>query len=387
MKYSNLVNEFEEGIFEKLNNKKVELEKEGKTIYDLFVGTPDFKPDEYILNEISKRVLDPELMKYSLRDMDLLKKRFIKHYKDRFNVTLNENEFTTVNGTQDGMCHIGMVLANPGDYCLLPNPGYVAFTACAQFARCNIVYYPLLEENDFMPRLDLIDEEILKKIKFVIISYPSNPTGGVITKQRYQEIIELALKYDFIIINDNAYSDIIYDDNESFSFLSLPHAKECGCEFYSLSKSYNTTGSRVSFFIGDKEIVENFKKLRSQYDFGMFYPIQYGACAAMDVSKDIIEKQRLEYENRRNVFCDGLTKIGWTVKRSKGTMFVFAKIPDKYENSIEFANDLLEKTGVLCTPGIAFGSLGDRYVRFALVKPVDELKRIIDIIDKSNIIK
>jgi LL-diaminopimelate aminotransferase len=119
----------------------------------------------------------------------------------------------------------------------------------------------------------------------------------------------------------------------------------------------------------------------------MFYPIQYGACAAMDVSKDIIEQQRLEYENRRNVFCDGLTNIGWTVKRSKGTMFVFAKIPDKYNNSIEFANDLLEKTGVLCTPGIAFGSLGDRYVRFALVKPVEELKRIIDIIDKSNIIK
>lgn len=386
MKYSKFMEGFDEGIFEKLNNKKIELEKNGKKIYDLFVGTPDFKPEENILKEISNKALNPDLIKYSLQDIEPLKERFIKHYKDRFNVDLTKDEIMTVNGTQDGMCHVGMLFADPDDYCLLPNPGYVAFEACAKFARCKIKYYPLLEENDFMPRLDLIDSEILKKTKFVIISYPSNPTGGVITKERYEEIIDLAIKYDFVIINDNAYSDIVFDDFKSFSFLSLPNAKKVGCEFYSLSKSYNTTGSRISFFLGDKEVIEQFKKLRSQYDFGMYYPIQYGAIEAMNVSPLIIEKQRKEYEERRNVFCDGMKEIGFDVKRSRGTMFVFVKIPNKYKDSISFSTDLLEKTGVLCTPGIAFGSLGDRYVRFALVKPKEELLNIIEIIKNSNII-
>ena len=386
MKYSKFMEGFDEGIFEKLNNKKIELEKNGKKIYDLFVGTPDFKPEKNILNEISNKALNPDLIKYSLRDIEPLKERFITHYKNRFNVDLTKDEIMTVNGTQDGMCHVGMLFADPGDYCLLPNPGYVAFEACAKFARCKIEYYPLLEENDFMPRLDLIDPEILKKTKFVIISYPSNPTGGIITKERYKEIIDLAIKYDFVIINDNAYSDIVFDDFESFSFLSLPNAKKVGCEFYSLSKSYNTTGSRISFFLGDKEVVNQFKKLRSQYDFGMYYPIQYGAIEAMNVSSSIIEKQRKKYEERRNVFCDGMKEIGFDVKRSKGTMFVFVKIPNKYKDSISFSTDLLEKTGVLCTPGIAFGSLGDRYVRFALVKPKEELLNIIEIIKNSNII-
>jgi len=386
MKYSKFMDNFEEGIFEKLNNKKIKLEKEGRTIYDLFVGTPDFKPSLNILKTISEKSLNPDLIKYSLRDIDELKERFIKHYNDRFNVKLTKDEIMTVNGTQDGMCHVGMLFADEGDICLLPNPGYVAFEACAKFARCKIEYYPLLEENDFMPRLDLIDEEILKKVKFVIISYPSNPTGGIITKERYQEIIDLALKYNFVIINDNAYSDIVFDNFESFSFLSLPHAKEVGCEFYSLSKSYNTTGARISFFLGDKEVVNQFKKLRSQYDFGMYYPIQYAAIEALNVSNLIIEEQRKEYELRRNIFCDGLKEIGFDVKRSKGTMFVFVKIPNKYKNSIEFAEDLLDKTGVLCTPGIAFGSLGDRYVRFALVKSKEELKNIIEIIKNASVI-
>ncbi len=386
MKYSNFINGFEEGVFEKLNNKKIELEQNGKKIYDLFVGTPDFSPDENILKTISEKALDPSLIKYSLRDIDELKESFINHYKKRFNISLNKNEIMTVNGTQDGMCHIGMLFADEKDICLLPNPGYVAFEACAKFARCKIEYYPLLEEYDFMPRLDLISPKILKKTKFVIISYPSNPTGGIITKKRYEEIIALAIKYNFIIINDNAYSDIIFDDNESFSFMSLPHAKEVGCEFYSLSKSYNTTGARISFFIGNEDLVKQFKKLRSQYDFGMYYPFQYAAIEALNVSKDIIEKQRKEYEIRRNVFCDGLAKIGFDVKKSKGTMFVFVKIPSNYKNGYEFAEKLLEKTGILCTPGISFGSLGDKYVRFALVKPKEELEEIINIISKAKII-
>lgn len=386
MKFSKLVNQFEEGIFTSLTNKKIELEESGRKIYNLFVGTPDFKPRNEILDVISKEVLNPENMKYSLRELPELKNEFIKHYKSRFNVDLKFDEIALCNGTQEGMCHIGMVLADEDDICLLPDPGYPAFLSSGLFARCKPVFYPLLEENDFMPRLDLLDEEILKKTKYVIISYPSNPTGGMITKERYNEIIELALKYDFIIINDNAYSDIVFDSNQSFSFLSLPHAFEVGVEFYSLSKSYNTTGARISFLLGNKEIVKMFKQLRSQYDFGMYLPIQYGAIEALRTPKSVILEQRLEYEKRRNTLCDGLSSIGWDVKRSKGTMFVFAKIPQKYKNSLEFSMELLNKANVLSTPGSAFGLLGDRYVRFALVLDCDTLKEVIESIKNANIL-
>lgn len=386
MKLSKLVSSFDEGIFKNLNDKKIELENQGKIIYDLYVGTPDFKPNDNIMNTLSKACLDSEDYKYSLRVLPELKNEFINYYKNRFNVELSCDEITICNGTQEGMCHVGMCLCDPGDYCLLPNPGYPAFTSSAQFANANIYYYPLLEEEDFMPRLDLIDEEILYKTKYVIISYPSNPTGGIITKERYLEIIALAKKYDFIIINDNAYSDIVYDGYKSFSFLELEDAKEVGVEFYSLSKSFNTTGARISFFIGNKTIVSAFEKLRSQYDFGMFLPIQRAAIEALKINRELILEQQKNYEERRNILCEGLTNIGWSVKKSKGTMFVFARIPDKYNNSMEFTLELLAKANVLVTPGIAFGSLGDKYVRFALVKDKDELLKIIEIIKNSNVL-
>jgi len=385
-KLSKLLDTFDEGIFKKLTDKKIELEKNGRKIYDLFVGTPDFEPEYEIKKALSSSALISEDYKYSLRILPELKDKFIKYYKNRFNVSLDSDEISICNGTQEGMCHIGMCLCDEGDICLLPNPGYIAFLSSALFARAKIHYYPLLEENDFMPRLDLIDEEILKKTKYVIISYPSNPTGGVITKERYEEIILLAKKYGFIIINDNAYSDIVYDGFKSFSFLELDGAKDVGVEFYSLSKSFNTTGARISFLLGNKRIIEAFDKLRSQYDFGMFIPIQKAAIAALRVDRNIILRQQSIYEERRNILCEGLKKIGWDVRKSSGTMFVFAKIPKRFNDSMEFALELLDKANVLVTPGISFGSLGDRYVRFALVKDKEELLKIIDAIKKANVI-
>lgn len=384
--FSRLLETFDEGIFKKLTDKKIELQKERRQIYDLFVGTPDFEPDDEIKKTLSEAALISEDYKYSLRILPELKEEFINYYKKRFNVELESNEISICNGTQEGMCHIGMCLCNPGDICLLPNPGYIAFDSSALFAGADIHYYPLLEENDFMPRLDLIDEEVLKKTKYVIISYPSNPTGGVITKQRYEEIIALAKKYEFIIINDNAYSDIVFDGFEAFSFLELEGAKEVGVEFYSLSKSFNITGARISFLAGNKKIIRAFDKLRSQYDFGMFAPIQKAAITALKLDRKNILKQQAIYEERRNVLCDGLTNIGWPVKRSKGTMFVFARIPDKYNDSMEFTLALLERANVLVTPGISFGSIGDKYVRFALVKEKEELIKIIEIIKNSNVL-
>ncbi len=378
---------FQTGIFASLDEKKEQLLKEGKTIYNLSIGTPDFKPHESIMQAVSKACLDPENFKYALTELPLLTETFIKYYKQRFGVEINPDEITAVHGSQEGIGHIGLALCNKGDVVLLPDPGYPIFEVGAYFGEADMQFYPLLEKNGYLPKLGELDEDVLKRTKFIILSYPSNPVGAVATKEMYLEIIELAKKYGFIIINDNAYSDIIFDGNESFSFLSLEGAKDVGIEFYSLSKSFNITGARISFAVGNKEVIDAFKLLRSQYDFGVFRPVQYGAVAAMNLDRAVVEKQRLEYQRRRDALCGSLRKIGWNVPDSKGTMFVWAPLPKGYNNSVEFCNLLMEKTGVICTPGAAFGRNGEGYVRFALVKEAQELEKIVSIIGKSGIIK
>lgn len=378
---------FQTGIFASLDEKKQKMIDEGKTIYNLSIGTPDFKPHESVMRAVSEACLDPENFKYALTELPILTETFIKYYKTRFGVDVKHDEITAVHGSQEGIGHIGMALCNKGDVVLLPDPGYPIFEVGAYFGEAEIHYYPLLEKNNYLPKISEIDEDVLKRTKFIILSYPSNPVGAVATKEVYNEIIALAKKYGFIIINDNAYSDIIFDGNESFSFLSLKGAKEVGIEFYSLSKSFNVTGARISFAVGNKAVLEAFKLLRSQYDFGVFRPVQYGAVAAMNLDRSIVEEQRLEYQKRRDALCSGLRKTGWNVPDSKGTMFVWAPLPEGYTDSVDFCNLLMEKTGVICTPGRAFGENGEGYVRFALVKNADELKEIIDVISNSGIVK
>jgi len=196
----------------------------------------------------------------------------------------------------------------------------------------------------------------------------------------------LRKKHDILIIHDNAYSDIIFDGNKGGSFLSYEGAKDVGVEFFSLSKSFDMTGARVSFLIGDPEIVSAFRKLRGQIDFGMFLPIQYAAIAALTGPLDMVKEQCQMYEERRDALCGGLRDIGWNVPDSHGSMFVWAPIPDRYETSMDFCLDLVEKSGVLCTPGASFGPLGERYVRFALVLPPEKIKEAVQAIQDSHII-
>jgi LL-diaminopimelate aminotransferase len=237
-----------------------------------------------------------------------------------------------------------------------------------------------------MPRIDLIDEEILRRTKYIVLSYPSNPVGAAADKEVYLNIISLAKEYGFLVINDNAYSDIIFDGREGFSFLSLEGAIEVGAEFFSLSKSFNVTGARISFLIGNKQIIEAMKLLRSQYDFGMFMPIQKAAIAALKGPRDLVKKQCDEYQKRRDTLCGGLRELGWDIPNSDGTMFVWAPLPKGYSSSREFCEELMLKAGVVATPGFAFGPNGEGYVRFALVLPCNELEEVVQAIKNSGIL-
>ena len=387
MTFSKRLDHFKTGVFTALTEKKNKLEAEGRTLYNLFVGTPDFQPQQSVMDALCKAASVPENYKYSLRDLPEMLDAVVEYYKTRYGVTITPDMITSVNGSQEGMGHIGMTLCNPGDVVLLPDPGYPAFEAGAFFGDADIVYYPLVKENDFLLKIEDIPEDTLKKTKYIVVSYPSNPVGAVAPKELYVKLIEYAKKYDFIIINDNAYSDIIFDGKEGFSFLSLDGAKDVGFEFFSLSKSFNVTGARISFAIGNKDIINAFKVIRSQYDFGMFIPVQYAAIEALKTDRQIILDQCAQYQARRDALCGGLRSIGWNVPDSAGTMFVWAPIPENYSNSAQFCDDLIEKAGVVATPGSAFGPNGEGYVRFALVLPPEELTKVVEAIDKSGILK
>lgn len=378
---------FQTGIFASLNEKKEEYMKTGKKMYNLFVGTPDFKVPEHVQSALIDSAKSPENFHYSLKDIPELTKAVKDYYASRYGVSVEENEITSVNGSQEGLAHIGMALSDPGDIVLLPNPGYPVFEVSAHFASATPYFYELKEENDYLPKFDEIPSDILEKAKYMIVSYPYNPVCAVAPSSFYEEVISFAKKNNIIVVHDNAYSDIIYDDVYGGSFLNYPGAKDVGVEFFSLSKSFNLTGARVSFVVGNKKIVDAVKLIRSQYDFGMFIPIQRAAIAALSAPLDGVKKQCKLYQERRDALCGGLRKIGWNVADSKGTMFAWAKIPDKFSSSREFCMELLEKAGVLCTPGSAFGTMGEGYVRFALVLPVEEINEMIKAIDESGILK
>ena len=387
IQFSEMVNGFKTGIFATLNEKKEELIKEGRKVYNLSVGTPDFKPAPHVMKAMQDACKDPENYKYALADLPELLKAVQYRYEKRFGVRVETDEIMSVYGSQECMAHIGMVFCNPGDTILVPNPGYPMFEMSGIMAKANLEYYTIKEENGYLPDLDHIPEETLKRAKYMIVSYPLNPVCVCAPDEFYPKLIDFAKKNEIVILHDNAYSDIIYKRKQGRSFLSFEGAKEVGVEFYSLSKSYNLTGARISFVVGNREIIEKFRTLRSQIDYGIFLPIQYAAIAALTGPDDFIEEQRQQYEARNRALCGGLRKIGWNVPDSQGTMFVWAKIPEGYESSADFCIRLMERTGVIVTPGSAFGSEGEGYVRMALVVDEQMIAEIIRVLDESGIFK
>ena len=386
MQFSKRMDRFGDEIFAALNNRKLEMEQQGRTIYNLSVGTPDFEPAPHIREALIEAAKDPENWKYALRDTPELLQAVCDYYEKRFGVTIEPDMVCSCYGSEEGMGHIGMVLCDEGDTVLLPTPCYPVFIAGAQMAGAEPYYYPMTAETNFLPRVSEIPEDVARKAKYMIVSLPSNPTGSVASDTIYEEIIAFAKKYDILILHDNAYSDIIFDGAVGGSFFQHEDAMDVGVEFFSLSKSFNVTGARISFCIGRKDVIAAFRKLRSQIDFGMFLPIQKAAIAALTGPVQMVKDQREEYQARRDALCGGLRSIGWEVPDSHGSMFVWAKIPEGHGTSMEFCLELMEKSGVICTPGSSFGPLGEGYVRFALTMPVERIHEAVKAIQESGVL-
>jgi len=387
MKLSKRLDRFGAEIFGALNERRLRLEAEGRTLYNLSIGTPDFETPAHIRQALIDAAQDPENWKYALRDTPELLDAVCAYYKRRFGVTVTPDMVSSCYGSQEGIGHVGMVLCDEGDTVLLPTPCYPVFIAGSLLAGAEPYYYPMVKENGFLPDVASIPVDVARRAKYMIVSLPSNPTGSVGTDDIYREIIDFAKKYDVFILHDNAYSDIIFDGAYGGSFLRFPGAAEVGAEFFSLSKSFDLTGARISFLIGNPEVVAAFKKLRSQIDFGMFLPIQKAAVAALTGPTDMVKRQCADYQARRDALCGGLRSIGWDMPDSHGSMFVWAPLPKGYERSMDFCLELIERAGVICTPGASFGPAGEGYVRFALVLPPEKLAEAVEAIRKSGIVR
>ncbi len=376
-----------EGIFSLLNTKKEELLKEGRTVYNFSVGTPDFHPPVHIMEAMQKACGVPENYRYALTDRPELLEAVKNFYQTRFGVDLKSEQIMSLYGSQEGMAHIALPLCDPGDTFLAPDPGYPVFGIGPELMGAKCATYPLYRKNNFLPDFDDIPGETAMRAKFMLISYPANPVCSVADDRFYEKAIAFARQYQLILLHDNAYADLVYGGKTGGSFLSYPGAMDVGIEFFSLSKSYNMTGMRISFAVGNERIIEEFKKVRSQIDYGTFLPVQYAAIAALTGPQDSVKEQCKLYEERCNTLCRGLSSIGWEVPDGQGTMFVWAPIPEHYTSSEKFALELMEKTGVIVVPGTAFGSLGEGYVRMALVYPVEEIKKAVRAIEESGILK
>lgn len=386
MQASQRLDRFGAEVFASLNNKLLALKAQGKTIYNMSVGTPDFKPYDHVVEALTRAAQDPEMWKYALRDLPELKQAVCDYYERRFGVSgITPSMVQSCNGTQEGVGHLGLALLDPGDTILVPDPCYPVFEAGAKIADAKLEYYPLVAEHNYLPYVAGIDPEVADRAKYMIVSLPANPVGSVGTPEVYEEIIAFAREHDLLIVHDNAYSDIVFDGEPGGSFLQYPGALEVGVEFFSLSKSFNVTGARIGFLVGREDVVSAFAKLRGQIDFGMFFPIQKAAIACLNGPRDEVEAQRLKYQERRDALCDGLEGLGWERPNAHGSMFVWAKLPGGRTDSMAFCEELMEKAGVVVTPGASFGPSGEGHVRMALVLPPDQIVLAVEAIREAGL--
>lgn len=386
MQASQRLDRFGAEVFASLNNKLLALKAQGKTIYNMSVGTPDFKPYDHVVEALTQAAQDPEMWKYALRDLPELKQAVCDYYERRFGVSgITPSMVQSCNGTQEGVGHLGLALLDPGDTILVPDPCYPVFEAGAKIADAKLEYYPLVAEHNYLPYVAGIDPEVADRAKYMIVSLPANPVGSVGTPEVYEEIIAFAREHDLLIVHDNAYSDIVFDGEPGGSFLQYPGALEVGVEFFSLSKSFNVTGARIGFLVGREDVVSAFAKLRGQIDFGMFFPIQKAAIACLNGPRDEVEAQRLKYQERRDALCDALEGLGWERPNAHGSMFVWAKLPGGRTDSMAFCEELMEKAGVVVTPGASFGPSGEGHVRMALVLPPDQIALAVEAIREAGL--
>jgi LL-diaminopimelate aminotransferase len=370
-------------LFATIDKMKGKALAKGVDLIDLSIGDPDTPTPKHIIERMRKAVMNPAHHQYpSYVGMLSFREAVAAWYKERFNVNLNpKTEVVSLIGSKEGIGHMPLAFINPGDYVLVPSPGYPVYPVATLFAGGKSYEMPLLEKNDYLPDLDGIPKRVLKKTKLMFINYPNNPTGACADKAFYKKLIKFASDNNILICHDAAYSEMYYDGEKPLSFLQLPGAKNVGIEFHSLSKTYNMTGWRIGFAVGNKDAVAGLGKIKTNIDSGIFQAIQEAGIEALQTDDKVLAKIRKMYQGRRDALYKGLTKLGLEVTKPKATFYLWVKCP-KGLSSMDFTSLILNKAGILTTPGSGFGAPGEGYIRFALTAPVKRIKEAVDRIER-----
>ncbi len=359
-------------VFNIVNELKAKARAAGEDIIDFGMGNPDQPTPEHIVNKMIEATKRPDTHRYSVsKGIPRLRKAICNWYKNRFDVDLNpETEAIVTIGSKEGLAHLALATLGPGDVVLVPNPAYPIHPYGVVIAGADLRHVPMIPGGDFFDELNKAIGDSWPKPKMLILNFPGNPTSQCVELDFFEKIVAVAKEHKIWVVQDIAYADIVFDGYKAPSILQVEGAKDIAVEFFSLSKSYNMPGWRVGFMCGNKELVSALARIKSYLDYGTFTPIQIAAIAALEGPQQCVTDIATMYEKRRDVLCDGLNAAGWPVEKPKATMFVWAKIPEAYQEmgSLEFSKKLLAEAKVAVAPGIGFGQYGDDHVRFGLIE-------------------
>jgi LL-diaminopimelate aminotransferase len=366
-------------LFAAIDKKKVELRKKGMDLIDLGIGDPDLSTPQPIIERLRKAAGNPTHHRYpSYEGMIDFRRAVSRWYERRFGVLFNpETEVLSLIGSKEGIAHIPLAFINPGDYVLVPNPGYPVYRVATLFAGGIPYSLPLRTENGFLPNLSEIPKEVAEKAKLLFINYPNNPTSAIAEKPFFKEVVAFANRYQIIVCHDAAYSEVAFDGFRPPSFMEVEGAKEVGIEFHSLSKTFNMTGWRIGFAVGHEEIVSGLGKVKTNIDSGVFQAIQEAGAEALDHMETPLPHLIEIYERRRDVLFKGLREVGLKVERPRATFYFWIEVPTGY-TSAQFATLLIEQAGIVATPGNGFGDEGEGYLRMTITVDETRLREAID---------
>ncbi|RCV65442.1 LL-diaminopimelate aminotransferase [Methanophagales archaeon] len=354
-------------LFAEIDERKRETEKKGMDIIDFGIGDPDLPTPPHIVEALCNAAKDPSNHRYpSYEGMLSFREAVATGYKQRKHIELDaEDEVLTLIGSKEGIAHSAFAFLNPGDIALVPDPAYPVYNNAAIMANSTPYSVPLTEEHGFKPDLERIDKGISRKAKIMFLNYPNNPTAATAEKSFFKEVVDFARENEIIIMHDNPYSELTFDGYKAPSFLAVKGARDVGVEFGSLSKSYNMTGWRIGFVVGNSEIIKGLKLVKTNVDSGAFQAVQMAGIAALTGPQDCVKQNVEIYKRRRDLLADGLRSSGIELEKPKATFYFWAKVPSGF-SSISFSMFLLERTGVVVTPGVGFGETGEGFVRFSL---------------------
>ena len=367
MKIARRIEDLKPYLFVEINKKIAEKRAKGEEIISFAIGDPDMPTPPHIIKKLCDAAQEPENHRYpESRGLTELHKAIADWYKKRFNVILDpENEVLPLIGSKEGIGHISLCFIDPGDIALMTDPGYPVYSIGTSLAGGTPYFLPLKPENGFLPDLNNIPENILKKTKILWINYPNNPTGAVAGIDFFSKVVEFAKKNEILVCHDGPYTEVAYDGYQPASFLQAAGAKDIGVEFHSFSKTYNMTGWRIGMLVGNAKAVGALRTLKSNLDSGIPQAIQYMAMEALYGPQNAIGEHNTVYQRRRDLICETLSRIGLQVYIPKAGLYVWAKVPEGY-NSIDLTNDFLDQAGVAVTPGVGYGPSGEGYIRLSL---------------------